>query len=508
MRWRSGRDVRFTDGARDGPGRLWDIPLIKFSRKWGKGMKDKASAKAVRGMRKKAARVIGKMALLATVAFDTPALAQEQKTTVLTGGMLVSGLSAPPLHNATVVIRGERIVQVGPASEVQIPAGATVIDTSGQTMMPGLIDAHAHLFMLGYGNEADWFKWLKADGKKYSIEKIMELSAYQMLMSGITGAIDLGGNPVESISVRNRINKGEIPGPRLQVAGPLVTRAAFHGFPAEASAVITSPKEAAAVVDRLYAMGVDVIKAHSGLTREDYDAIVKAAHAHKIKVHAHVYDEAAVRNAFETGVDVLQHVGSAGVPAYSPELVRRIAEASRPVVLTAAHRSWIYPDTVTFPERLQDPAAKALFPADIWDAVQKSFKDWQAEGYFTYIDRQVKYRSPQVKQWIESAAVMGVGTDSGTPMNFNSDGLIREMKVLADEGLPPLQVIYDTTRVNARIMSKPDLGTIEPGKLADIIVVPGDPVYNNLTNLAYVQTVIKGGVVYKQDGKPTVPMPQ
>jgi imidazolonepropionase-like amidohydrolase len=140
--------------------------------------------------------------------------------------------------------------------------------------------------------------------------------------------------------------------------------------------------------------------------------------------------------------------------------------------------------------------------------VQKSFKDWQAEGYFTYIDRQVKYRSPQVKQWIESGAVMGVGTDSGTPMNFNTDGLIREMKVLVDEGLPPLQVIADTTRVNARIMSKSNLGTIEAGKLADIIVVPGDPVYNNLTNLAYVQVVIKGGVLYKRDGKPLVEMPQ
>jgi imidazolonepropionase-like amidohydrolase len=454
------------------------------------------------------AHIVGTVALLTTVALGSPALAQEQKTTVLTGGMLVSGLSAPPLHDATVVIRGDRIVQVGPAAEVQIPEGATVIDTSGQTMMPGLIDAHAHLFMLGYGNEADWFKWLRSDGKKYSIEKVMELSAYQMLMSGITGAIDLGGNPVESINLRNRIDKGEVAGPRLQVAGPLITRAAFAGFPAEASAVITTPKEGGAVVDRLFAMGVDVIKAHSGLTRDDYDAIVKAAHAHKMKVHAHVYDEAAVRNAFETGVDVLQHVGSAGVPAYSSELVRSIAESGRPVVLTAAHRSWIYPDTVTFPERLQDPAAKALFPEDIWNAVQASFKDWQSEGYFTWIDRQMKYRSPQVKQWIESAAVMGVGTDSGTPMNFNTDGLIREMKVLADEGLPPLQVISDTTRVNARIMSKPDLGTIEAGKLADIIVVPGDPVYNNLTNLAYVQVVIKNGILYKKDGKPLVEMPK
>lgn len=449
---------------------------------------------------------VGAMALLA---WGPQAHAQEPATTVLTGGMLVSGLSVPPLHNATVVIRGDRIVQVGPAGQVQIPAGATVIDTSGQTMMPGLIDAHAHLFMLGYGNEADWFKWLQsAEGKKYSIEKVMELSAYQLLMSGVTSAIDLGGTARDSIDLRNRINKGDIPGPRLQVAGPLITRAAFAGFPADASAVITSPKEGAAVVDQLFAMGVDVIKAHSGLTREDYAAIVKAAHAHKLKVHAHVYDEEAVRNAFETGVDVLQHVGSAGFPPYSAELVRAISESGRPVVLTAAHRSWIYPDTVAFPERLQDPVTKSLFPTDIWDAVQKSFKNWPSEGYFTAIDRQMHYRSPQVKQWIEAGALMGVGTDSGTPMNFNTDGLIREMKVLADEGLPPLQVISDATRVNARIMSKPDLGTIEAGKLADIIVVPGDPIYTNLTNLAYVQTVIKGGVLYKKDGKPLVGMPK
>jgi imidazolonepropionase-like amidohydrolase len=469
---------------------------------------NKGMAGRKRGKASRLAPLLRGLMYAALIPLSLPAQAQQPKTTVLVGGMLINGLSVPPLHNAAVVIEGDKIVQVGSAKDVKIPEGATVIDTSGQTMMPGLIDAHAHLFMLGYGDEADWFKWLKGDGKKYSIEKIMELSGYQMLMSGVTSAIDLGGTTQDSITVRDRINKGEVAGPRLQVAGPLVTRGAFAGFPADASAVITSPKEAADVVERLYKQGVDVIKAHSGLTREDYFAIVKAAHAHKMKVHAHVYDEAAVRNAFDAGVDVLQHVGSAGFPPYSPELVRAIAESGRPVVLTAAHRSWIYPDTVTFPERLQDQATRDLFPADIWAAVQASFKEWPAEGYFTAINRQMRYRSPQVKQWIESGAVMGVGTDSGTPMNFNTDGLIREMKVLADEGVPPLEVIADTTRVNARLMSKPNLGTIEPGKLADIIVVPGDPIYSDLTDLAYVQVVIKGGVLYKQNGKPLIEMPK
>lgn len=445
--------------------------------------------------------VLAAVALLAA-----PAVAQQ--AIVLDGGMLVNGLSVPPLHNARVVIKGDRVVEAGSAAEVAIPAGATVIDTRGQTIMPGLIDAHAHLFMLGYGDEAAWFKWLAGPGKKYSIQKVMELSAWQLLMSGITGAIDLGGTPEDSIAVRDRINKGQVPGPRLIVSGPLVTRRAFGGFPAEASAVIANPQEGAAVVDKLVKMGVDVIKAHAGLTRDDYFAIVGAARKNGVKVHAHVYDEPAVRNAFDAGVDVLQHMGSAGGPTYSEELMKAIGSANRPVVLTAAHRSWIFPDTVAFPERLRDPVLKSMFPADMWQAVQASFKEWPAESYFAQIDRQIRYRSPQVRQLIAANLVMGVGTDSGTPMNFNTDGLVREMIVLADEGMAPLEVISNTTRVNARLMGKPDTGTIEPGKRADIIVVPGDPVYNRLRNLFTVSTVIKDGTLYKRDGKPLVPMPR
>ncbi|GGD65540.1 amidohydrolase family protein [Croceicoccus mobilis] len=453
------------------------------------------------------ARSACRLLMPALALLAAPLHAQEPDTTVLTGGMLISGLSVPPLHDATIVVRGERIVEVGPAAEVAIPEGARIIDTSGQTMMPGLIDAHAHLFMVGYGSEAHWFEWLEGEGSHYSIEQIMELSGYQMLMSGVTGAIDLGGNAVESVSLRNRIDAGTVPGPRLQVSGPLVTRRAFGGFPDDASAVLSSPKEGVEIVNRLHRTGVDVIKLHAGLTRDDYFAIVEAAHANGMKVHAHLYDEPALRNAIDAGVDVFQHVGSAGMPTYSDEIVKEVAASYRPIVLTAAHRSWIYPDTVAFPERLQDPAAKALFPADIWEAIQHSFEEWPSEAYFSRIDRQIAFRSPQVKQWIASNAVMGVGTDSGTPMNFNHDGLIREMKVLVDEGMSPLEVIRDTTRVNAQIMGMRDIGTIEPGQYADIIVVPGDPVYAELNNLFSVQVVMKGGVIYKLDGAPTIPLP-
>ena len=134
----------------------------------------------------------------------------------------------------------------------------------------------------------------------------MELSAYQMLMSGVTGAIDLGGTSKDSISLRDRINKGEVAGPRLQVAGPLVTRSAFGGFPAEASAVSASPQEGADAVERLFKEGVDVIKAHSGLTREDFRRILTEPEANLIRQHQALLATEGVTLSFaEEAIDAI-----------------------------------------------------------------------------------------------------------------------------------------------------------------------------------------------------------
>jgi len=438
---------------------------------------------------------------------SAPVHAQPSKPIALVGGMLITGQNVAPIHNAVVVIQGDKIVQAGPAMRVKIPPDATVIDTSGKTMLPGLIDAHIHLILVGWGEEGGFFEWLKGH-PEYPLKKVMELSAYQLLMSGVTSSIDVGGPAKESIELRDEINKGQVAGTRLIVSGPMISRNKYRGFPDDSSIAITSSQQGADEVNKLAKQGVDIIKAHSGLTREDYDAIVKAAHANNIKVHAHVYDEPAVRNAFETGVDVLQHVGSAGGPTYSPDLVKAIAAARRPVVPTVAHRAYLYPQTVDFPESLQDPELKSLFPVGMWKGLQESLTDWRNLGYFRAIISEMEYRDPLTKQWIESGAPVGMGTDNGTPMNFHTDALWREMKVFADLGRPALQVINDATRVNAQqIMGRQDLGTIEAGKIADIIVVPDNPLYDNLSDLGHVDTVIKAGVIYKQDGKPKFPMP-
>jgi imidazolonepropionase-like amidohydrolase len=422
------------------------------------------------------------------------------KKLALVGGMLLDGYEVPPIHHAAVIIEGNRIVQVGRAADITIPPDATVIDTSGRTMMPGMMDLHAHLMLLGHGNYAQWFPWVAKNG----IDRVMEISAKQFINAGVTTAVDLSAPLDASLKVRDRINRGEIVGPRMLMSGPWITLSPGN-YPPDLNfqLVVKTPQEAAAQVDMLAKAGVDVIKAYP-MTRAHYDEVVKAANRHRLRVHAHVYAETMVRDALEAGVHVLTHAGSAGTsPPYSPELIRDIVNTGRPVVVTAAHRSWIYPDTIAFPERLQDPQLKKDFPPDIWDEVQRSFKNWHTLPYFQRTDREMFFRERGVKQFIESGAVMGMGTDSGTPMNFNTEALWREIKVHVDMGMSPQRAIGAATRINARIIGRADdLGTIEPGKLADIIVVQGNPLFN-ITALAHVETVVKDGVVVK--GGPATP---
>ena len=429
--------------------------------------------------------------------------AQAPRRLALVGGMLITGYEVPPIHHAAVVIEGPRIVAAGPASEVKVPADATLIDTSGRVMLPGLIETHGHLVVLGHGSYETWFPWIASHGGDAMLTRVMEISAKQLLMAGVTTTIDLGAPLAQSLSIRDRINRGEIVGSRMLVSGPWIARLGAAGAGGAMQVGfgglnISTSAEAARETERLAAAGVDHIKAHSGLTLDDYKAIVDAAHARRIKVYAHVYAEQDVRQALEAGVDVLQHVGSAGTaPPYSKELITDIVNAGRPVVVTAAHRAWVYPDTAEFPERLQDPELKKAFGADIYAEVQRSLASWWTLGYFQRTDREVLYRERGVKQFIESGAVMGMGTDSGTPMNFHSEALWREIKVHVDMGMTPMRAIAAATRVNAQIIGKGrELGSIEPGKIADLIVVNGNPLFD-ITALSHVDLVVKDGLVYK-----------
>lgn len=430
---------------------------------------------------------------LVIVAFPLQLAAQsgERGTLALVGGMLLDGYEAPPVHHAAVVIEGDRIVAVGPADQVAIPAGARVIDTRGMTMLPGLIDLHVHTMILGHGDYGDWFAFV---GDR--LGEVMAIGAKQLLMAGVTTAVDLGAT-LDILKIRDRINAGELPGPRLLVSGPWIARRRFGGFPEGSQYLIRSPDEAARRAEELVSAGVDVIKTWAGMQEEDIRAVVQVAHRSGVQVHSHLYEPEAIWAAIRGGTDVVQHAGSGGNPPYPDSLVMEIAHRGIPVVQTISHRVWVYPETVRFPERLQDRRLVEDFPPDIYDEVQASLRDFRRLSYFRSTPRQIRNSRVAARQFIEADAVMGVGTDSGSPLNFHTESTWREISALVDSGMEPMQAISAATKTGAEILGRgSELGTIEPGKLADIIVVNGDPLFD-INALGYVEHVVKGGMVFK-----------
>jgi predicted amidohydrolase YtcJ len=161
----------------------------------------------------------------------------------------------------------------------------------------------------------------------------------------------------------------------------------------------------------------------------------------------------------------------------------------------------------------RDPQLREDFGPQIYEEVQSSFKDWHRLPYFAPLigigdtPRQMFFgERGSIEQWITSGAVVVMGTDSGTPLNFNTEALWREIKLFVDYGMSPAKAISASTRISARVMGRGrDLGTIEPGKLADIIVIKGNPLFD-IQSLANVEVVVKDGVVLKGAGATAKPM--
>jgi imidazolonepropionase-like amidohydrolase len=413
----------------------------------------------------------------------------------LVGGMLLDGYEAEPIHHSVVVFENGRITAAGPRHSTAIPENAVIIDTGGKTVMPGLIDAHMHIDLIGHGEYDDYYEFLNGMER---LPEVMPIAAKQMMRGGVTSGLDLGA-PFQVLEFRERIRRGEIPGPRLTVSGPWLTRVYLDGVPDAYQVVVASPRDAAQKTRELIEKGSDVIKTWVGLTAEEYVAVVDEAHRHGVKVHAHLYDPAAIRMAIDAGVDVLQHVGSARNPPYDDALVQEIAHKNIPIVQTISHRIWVYPATVAFPERLYDPVYRKDMPADIYAEFIASFENFHRNSYFLDIGQETRNAKKSAAQFIEAGAYMGVGTDAASPLNMHDEAMWREMSALVESGMTPIQVISAATKTNAEILGQfEELGTIEPGKLADIIVIDGNPL-RNIETLDHVEIVVKdGGIWYAE----------
>ena len=410
----------------------------------------------------------------------------------LVGAQVIDGYEVAPISDGVVVYEDGVITAVGSASEVQIPANARVIDVGGHTVLPGLIDNHVHVDLIGHGSYERYYEFLGGDER---LDEVMPIAAKQMLRAGVTTALDLGA-PFEILDVRRKIDSGQIPGPRLLVSGPWITRVEYDTIPDSYEEVISSPEEGARKALELIDRGSDVIKTWEGLTQEDYHAIVTAAHSRGVKVHAHLYDPEAIKMAIEAGVDVFQHVGSAGNPPYEEALINTIAHKEIPVVQTISHRVWVYPSTLAFPSRLKRAEYKTDMPDDIYREFMDSFNDFHQLPYFRNAATEIRNSKQSASQFIEAGARMGVGTDAASPLNMHLEAIWREMSALVDSGMTPIQVISAATKTNAEILGVfAERGSLEPGKQADILVVAGNPL-EDIETLGRVALIAKGGALW------------
>ncbi len=429
--------------------------------------------------------------LLAALLFTLTLSAQPL---VLSGGRLIDGFGGPPLENAVVVIEGNRITAVGTEGAIAIPANARVIDTNGYTVMPGLMDMHVHLMILGHG---DYEHWNRTYTSRFRNE-IIPIAAKQLLMAGVTTVRDLGAPLEDIVAVKNRINRGEIPGPRLFVSGPFLQKS---NTPLEAKFrwIVNGPEDARAKVRTIVNGGADVIKLidQDQMTLEEVKAIVDEAHKHGKHVAAHAHRSEEIRQGLKAGVDCFEHTGLATKPAYEDDVLQLIRERNATLYWCPTIEGlFLFEETKKNPERVDDQRLKKDLPADMYKDVHESIRDVSHLAYFRLVPRRVPTLAHKFRQLRDTGVTMIVGTDSGIPLNFHFDSTWRELKTMVDLGMPPMEAIRAATYWPAQLLKQPDLGTIAAGKLADLIVVDGDPL-TDMTALRHVVHVVKDGKVFR-----------
>lgn len=435
----------------------------------------------------------------------TPADAQQR--VALVGGRLIDGFGGPPLADSVILVEGDRITEVGSVDTLAVPEGFETVSTEGMDVLPGLWESHAHLMLVGH---ADYVHWQSAYADRLGSE-IMPAAALQLLLAGVTSARDLGAPLDVSIDIRERIARGEIPGPRLFVSGPFLQHE-VEDWQAHYRWAVSGERDARAKVDRLADAGVDVIKLidQDKMTLEEARAIVDQAHRRGLKVVAHSHRPDEIRRGLEIGVDNFEHTGLTTAPEYPEDVMRLLKERTATGRVAGGPLFWTptveglfgYTALVENPERLDDPCWRRGLQPDTVADIRQSIEH---PGKLSYMQLH-PLRAPTLKRKLaqlrEAGVVFLVGTDSGVPMKFHCDSTWREMAGFVENfDLAPMDVIRSATYWPAVMMGVDDeLGAVSPGKKADIIAVRGD-VLESMDLLHDVDLVMKGGTVYRMNGR-------
>lgn len=404
---------------------------------------------------------------------------------VLRGGTLITDPEKPVIPNSVVIMQGDRVVAAGPADSTPMPQQpARVIDTTGLTVMPGLIDLHIH-FTQQRGTDIELF----ADSESAIAIRGTAL-ARQLVEAGITGARDMGTASDIALRLKQAVERRIIRGPRIVWAGSMIVATAGHGDaptriatnresgPSAGSMrrIANGPGDWRLAVREQLRKGADWVKIAAPYNRDEMSAAIEEAHRDGTRVAVDSYGE-YTDWALEAGVDSLEHP---------------LALTDKAVPLMVRHRVSFVPTLGAFENLMTTGYPTAHIPA----------------GGF-YYTRSRRFRmdpevhSKRVLEAYRAGVPIGVGTD--IPFENDKrypDAYFLEMEYLKKAGMPNKAILASATSVGARIIGLGDrLGTIQPGKIADIIVVRGDPLAD-LAALRAVRYVVADGDIVVDDGMP------
>jgi len=424
-----------------------------------------------------------KIAVVTVAVLALSALAGAQaapKTVVVHAGKLLDVRTGQTLTHQAIVIQGERIVSVGPEAEARAPAGATVIELPNATVLPGLIDAHTHLTfdpVFGYSSLGISIPREALTGAK---------NARVTLEAGFTTVRNVGARGYADIALRDAINAGDVPGPRIDASGPALSITGGHCdndlLPYEYHATSDGAADGVEAVQHkvreIIKYGADVIKVcatggvlskgddpqASQYTLEEMKAIVADAHRLGRKVAAHAHGAQGILWATEAGVDSIEHgsyIDDAGIAAMKQ------------------HGTYLVPT-----QYLADWMQEHINEIPILESSKKKMMEV----------------TPQSRRNVARAMASGVKIAFGTDAAVYPHGLnAHEFAVYVRMGMTPLAAIQAGTVNAADLLGWSDrVGSLEPGHYADLIAVDGDPL-QDITTLQRVKFVMKGGAVVKDE---------
>jgi imidazolonepropionase-like amidohydrolase len=439
--------------------------------------------------------------LLACLITASLAHGQSSKMKALVGGTLIDGFGGKPLSNSVILIEGERIKAVGQVGSLAVPPGAEVISTEGMSVLPGLWDMHVHLMLNGHSDYTHWDKTYLPLLK----DVIMPSSAHQLLLAGITSARDLGAPLDASISVRDRINKGEIPGPTMYMSGPFIQHAPYPGTEAFRWGV-NGEADARNKVKQLAKAGVNCIKLidQDQMTMAEVMAVVDEAHKNGLKVVGHSHRPEEIRRGLKAGVDCFEHTGLAAAPEYPPDIIAMIRERTAQMSLgplfwtPTVEGLYNYEYVRDNHEMLDNTSWHLGLPDSIVRDIKQSIEHPGQLSYFQLNPIRKPTLERKINQLKESGVVLLIGTDSGIPMKFHSQSTWNELDVWVSRfGFDPMYALRAATYWPSVAMGvDKDFGTVSEGKYADLIAVKGD-VLRHISLLQRVDLVMKKGTRYK-----------